>query len=294
MVSVIIPSYNSEQTIEKCLNALQKQSYKGGFEIILVDSSIDTTPAIVRTRFPGIKFFHLEKKTDPGTARNIGIKEAKGEIIAFIDSDCVANSDWLDKIVVAHDLAYNVVGGAVRPANDSRDTVGWAGYVAEFREFLPESAKREVGHIPTCNISYKKRIFEQFGLFEGKFYPQEDLVFNYHLGRKGEKILFDPEIQVRHYHRSELRAFLNHQRKIGLITAQVLTVIPLDGAAIVRNPLSRIFLLPFLPLVKFVKTVRVFMRFQPRTIWLRPATVLLFGFSLIHWGLGFAQGVFNE
>jgi len=52
MLSVIIPSYNSENTIEKCLNSLKSQSFSGEYEIIIVDSSADRTPHIVGNRYP--------------------------------------------------------------------------------------------------------------------------------------------------------------------------------------------------------------------------------------------------
>ena len=65
MVSVILPSYNSERTIVAVLNALKNQTFSEPYEIILVDSSSDSTPDLVRTNFPDIQFIHLEKKTDP-------------------------------------------------------------------------------------------------------------------------------------------------------------------------------------------------------------------------------------
>ena len=295
MISIVIPSYNSESTIELCLNALLHQNYAGAYEIILVDSSIDKTPDIVRKIFPGIKFIHLDRKTDPGTARNMGIKAAKGEIIAFIDSDCVASPDWLEKIEDAHRrFAVAAIGGSVRPANPPQDIVGWAGYIAEFREFLPELPEREVKHIPTCNISYKRRVFEQYGGFKGEYYPQEDLVFNHELREKGEKIVFMPGIQVKHYHRSHLRQFLVHQHKIGAITAKVLKVLPLEGSFIVRNRLLGFFLIPFLPAVKFFKTAGVFFRYQPVTVFFNPASLFLFGMGLLYWGSGFLGGVMDE
>jgi glycosyltransferase involved in cell wall biosynthesis len=84
MISVIIPSYNSERTIEKCLDSIEGQSYDGGYEVILVDSSADKTGDIVSAKYDKVKLIHLEEKTDPGTARNIGMREAKGGIYAFI------------------------------------------------------------------------------------------------------------------------------------------------------------------------------------------------------------------
>ena len=294
MISVVIPSYNSEQTIEKCLKALLTQTFQGDYEIILVDSSADATPSIVKNNFPKIKFFHLKTKTDPGTARNIGIREAKGGIIAFIDSDCIALPDWLEKIVSAHESSYNIVGGSVTPANNPKDAVGWAGYMAEFRQFLPELPKGEVRHIPTCNISYKKEIFQRFGLFDGKYYPQEDLVYNYNLIKSGEKMLFVPNIRVYHTHRSRIIQFLAHQEKIGRITAKVLKILPLEGAFIVRSLFLGGLLIPLLPLVKFLKTIAVFFKYQPREIIVRPMSVLILGVGLILWGKGFFLGALDK
>jgi len=294
MISVIIPSYNSENTIEKCLNSLLNQSYGGEYEIILVDSSIDSTSWIVSSQYPNVKLVHFDEKTDPGTARNTGIGEAIGDLIAFIDSDCVAAHDWLEKIESAHRSTYSVVGGVVYNGNEGGDIVAWAGYICEFREFLPEQPKQEVGHIPTCNISYKKGIFNDFGLFKGEFYPQEDLIYNYSLCKNGEKILLDPAIQVYHHHRSGLKDFLSHQNKIGAITSKVLKVIRLEGAFIVRHPFLALFLIPFLPIVKFLRTLSVFLRYEPGAILKRPFVLILFSLGLIFWGFGFARGIYER
>jgi len=294
MISIVIPSYNSENTIKTCLGSLLTQSYSGDYEIILIDSSIDDTPRIVTSDYPSIRFIHLDQKTDPGTARNIGIGEAKGDLIAFIDSDCIAAHDWLGSICSAHKSPYNIVGGVVNNANHQEDLVGWAGYISEFREFLPEQPGREVTHIPTCNISYKRRVFRKFGLFQGEYYPQEDLVYNYNLRKNGERILLDPAIQVYHHHRSKLKDFLAHQNKIGAVTSTVLKQIPLQGSLIARNPLLAAFFVPFLPAVKFIKTLSVFLRFQPQAITKRPRVVLVFALGLVFWGFGFARGICSK
>jgi len=294
MISVIIPSYNSENTIKSCLDSLLNQSYRGDYEIILVDSSRDRTPEIVSENFPEVKLIHLEKKTDPGTARNIGINEAKGELLAFIDSDCVAARDWLEKIKSAHRSNVRVVGGVVMNGNEEGDLIGLAGYIAEFREFIPGQPKREVIHIPTCNISYKKEIFRDYGVFRKEYYPQEDLFFNYHLWVRGEKILFDPAIQVFHHQRSKLKEFLNHQHNIGETTSTVLKEIPLEGSFIVRHPRMAVFLIPFLPIIKFFRTLIVFLRYHPIIIAKRPLVLVVFTLGLGYWMKGFAQGIFKK
>ena len=295
MISVILPSYNSENTIQKCLNGLLNQSYKGNYEIILVDSSVDRTPQIVSKNFPSINFIHLEQKTDPGTARNMGIEKAKGDLIAFIDSDCIASADWLKKIVSAHkSTSYNVIGGVVNNGNQKDDIVGLAGYISEFRDFLPGSQRQTVKHIPTCNISYKKKIFQKFGNFQGKYYPQEDLVFNHKLFLCGEKILRDPQIQVYHHHRSVFKDYVIHQNRIGAITSKVLKMIDMEGSLIANNPGIAIVLFPFLPVVKFVRTIATFLKYQPDALLKRPLVVFLFISGLISWNLGFVRGVFEK
>ena len=295
MVSIIIPSYNSESTIAECLDALLAQDFQGEYEITLVDSSNDNTPNIVTAKYPKVKLIHLPNKTDPGTARNLGIAEAKGDLIAFIDSDCIAAPDWLENIVAAHTSSpYNIIGGVVKNGNDKRNLVAWAGYIAEFREFIPGQPRREVSHIPTCNLSYKKRVFYDFGLFEGEYYPQEDLVYNFKLSQQGEKILLEPKIQVFHNHRTKLKDFLLHQKRIGTVTSKVLKIVPLSGSFIARNPFLAFFLLPFLPLIKFFRTFFVFLKHQPDIITKRFFAFFIFALGLLLWVSGFAQGVYEK
>jgi len=294
MISVVIPSYNSEETIDLCLESLRKQSYTDRYETILVDSSTDRTPQIVMSNHTDVAFIHISEKTDPGTARNIGVRKAKGEIIAFIDSDCIAAADWLTRLSAAHDSKAAAIGGAVRNGNQEGDLIALAGYIAEFREFIPGQPKREVRHIPTCNISYRKEIFESFGGFNKKYYPQEDLVFNYRLHAAGEKIIFDPSIQVYHHHRSKWKEYTGHQLRIGNITSRVLKKIPLHGSTIARNKALAIPLVPLLPLVKFVRTVDTFMRYEPSSICRKPQVLGIFAIGLICWAVGFTQGIFAK
>jgi len=294
MISVIIPSYNSNKTIEKCLNSILNQTYRDKYEIIVVDSSIDNTSDIVKNKFKDVKLVHLKKKTDPGTARNIGIRLSKSNIIAFIDSDCVADRNWLKKIAYSQRSHFGVVGGVVFNGNPKTDIIGLAGYLSEFREFLPNTPKKEVPHIPTCNISYKRKIFETYGMFPGKYYPQEDLVFNHKLVSSGEKILMDPDIKVYHHHRSNLKEFLQHQKKIGTVTSKVLKVIDLEGAFIARNKRIAIFIIPLLPFVKFSRTIWVFIKRQPNVILKHPTALMIFLFGLLYWTTGFASGTFRD
>lgn len=296
MVSVIIPSYNSEATIAKCLNALLDQTYRHEYEIILVDSSADQTPEIVKAQFNQVRFFHLDVKTDPGTARNIGVKKSKGELILFTDSDCIVNRQWIEQMVNTHEQhpEYIAIGGAVENGNNPKNNIAWAGYLAEFRENIPEQASGIIWHNPTCNISYKRSAFIKYGFFDFRLYPQEDLVYNYTLTRKGEKIYFCPEAIVKHMHREKLIHFLAHQKKVGVITARVLKHIDLPGSMLARHKILFLLTGYVLPVIKFFKTILVFIQKRPQIITFHPLSIFFLFIGLMKWYFGFFCGVFTK
>ncbi len=294
MISVIIPSYNSENTIIPALTALKNQTYRGEYEIILVDSSEDRTPQLVKEQFPEVRFHHFDVKTDPGTARNWGIQMSSGDPLLFIDSDCSASPDWIENIVRVHQkYDYEAIGGAVENGNNPKNSTAWAGYIAEFREFLPGHPARLVDHIPTCNISYKRRVFEK-DMFNPHYYPQEDLEFNYRLRQKGGNIYFDPSIRIYHRHRETLKEFFTHQKKIGQITSQMLKIIPLQGARIAKSKILTLLSAPVLPAVKWFKTLLVFCKIYPKIVFRHPLGFLIFTMGLFLWINGFIIGVFRE
>ena len=106
-ISIIIPAYNEEKHIEKCLQSLSNQDYDN-YEIIVVDDgSTDLTKEIVK-RFKNVKLKKQEHK-GPGTARNFGAKSSKGEILVFVDSDMIFPTDYLTKLTKPI-LAGNVCG----------------------------------------------------------------------------------------------------------------------------------------------------------------------------------------
>ena len=294
MISVIIPSYNSESTIIPVLNALKKQTYQDAYEIILVDSSDDNTPRLVKEKFPDIRFHHFNTKTDPGTARNLGIQMSSGDPILFIDSDCIARPDWIENMVRAHrEYAYEAIGGAVENGNNPHNHTAWAGYIAEFREFLPGHPAHLAEHIPTCNISYKRQVFRNEG-FNPHYYPQEDLEFNYRLRQAGGHIYFVPSIRIYHRHRETLKDFFEHQKKIGQITARMLKILPLQGAKIARSRIRALLLSPILPAVKWFKTVLVFLKTNPKLLFTHPLGFFIFALGLFPWISGFIIGTFRE
>jgi len=290
VISIVIPSYNAEETIGPCLDALAAQRAGTDREIIVVDSSRDRTPEIVSDRHPGVRLVRRDRRTDAGAARTIGTTEAAGDTVAFIDADCIAEPGWLSSIDAARRGGHQAVGGAIICANPLNEPAAWAGYLAEFREFIPERPRGLVDHLPTANIAYHRSLLERFGPFPGEFYPQEDLVFNRRLRDGGQRILFDPAMRVRHRHRPAIGDFLRHQRRIGRATAAVLQRFGGPGAAIARRPFLALLAAPLLPPLKFARTAAVFIRYR-RGRALRPVLAWpLLALGLGWWYRGFFEG----
>jgi glycosyltransferase involved in cell wall biosynthesis len=282
--SVIVPSYNSQLTIVQCLHALQNQETEFRYEIVVVDSSNDGTADQIASRFPAIKLIRLPQRTLPGPARNLGIREAVGDILAFTDADCIPERLWLEKMIQeqnANECA--AVGGAVLNALPF-NPVAWGGYLLEFSERLPNFPRRFVDILPTCNVSFKRNIFERYGLFPEDLWPSEDHIFSWRLMQAGEPLLFIPDIQVQHIFRPHLDAFLKHQVRLGKASAVARTRVKLPHAWLAGHPLR--WLVPLIRLAIIEGRLarwdgKNFLRFN----FLFPLCFI----GLIAWGIGFCD-----
>ncbi len=291
-ITALVPAYNAAESIRATLSSLLTQDFSEPYEIIVVDSSSDETPQIITGEFPTVRLLHLEQQTDPGAARNLGIAQARGEIIACIDADCAAPHDWLRRMVSEQRSGHRVVGGTIE--NGKPDSlIAWAGYLGEFREWLPTGQARLVRHVPTCNISYHRSVFARFGGFPTEFYPQEDLLFHWRLAQHGVPIWFDPGIQVQHMHRSVWRSYAGHMHRIGRITARVLKLTGDEGAFLARAPLLAALGAPLLPMYKWLRTIGVFMTQQPPVLRRHALALVPLLLGLYVWAIGFIQGALD-
>ncbi len=290
LVSVIIPTYNSSNYIGDCLNSLFGQTSNYPFEVIIADSSNDGTAGLVERKYPQVRLIKLSKRTFPGRARNIAISKARGQIIACIDSDCIADHGWIDYIVAAHQKGRQVVGGAVINGTPESFT-GTSEYFMEFSEYHPAQKQKSCRMIPTCNLSFDQSIFEKISGFDQidtgeKLFKSEDTLFCYRINQLNVPIFFEPSIRVYHRNRIGMRHIISNQISLGFSSAVARRVAKMKGSFLVNH----IFFVLLIPLIKVLILMRRSFNwgFIPFTSFLIHLPLILIGSCC--YAVGFACG----
>lgn len=287
LVSVIIPSYNSRSYIMGCLHSLINQHTTLSYEIIVVDSSKDDTPTIIKKNFSSVKLISLKNRTFPGAARNIGVKKSRGKIIVFIDSDCIAAQDWLENGIHTLQQGYSFVGGAVKNANPG--FISTADYILTFNEFFPTMPSRRVSFMPSCNFMCHKDTFEKVGGFDPSLLAGEDTVFCYK-AKKNYPLFFNATMNIAHHNRSTFKKFLTHHYFFGKYSAVIRKQIMLPGSLLARNPL----LVLIIPLGRFLKILFRFLTKNRNLLGVFLLNLPLISGGILIWGVGFISGSLTE
>lgn len=221
-VSVIIPAYNAEDTLEKCLYSIINQS-SNNYEIIVVDNrSTDRTKDIIKEfhqkkKSKKIKYV-FESKPGRGATRNTGIKTAEGEIIIMTDSDCIVPKDWIKNIIRPITEGHeDVVMGSEKNMVENFWTTNIQNANWEF--FKRNRKGLYISHIDTKNFAIKANILKKY-MFDPKLGAVED--FELYLRLKNKyKIRFIPSIKVSHYHSSSFSQITKNLFERGFYTARV-------------------------------------------------------------------------
>ncbi len=179
LISIIITVKNEANSIPHLLDSLLVQEKP--FEIIIVDAnSDDGTQDIVKTRqkkYPEVKLFI--KEGSRGEGRNFGAKKAQGEVIAFTDGGCTADKNWLSELRKKIIEGYDIVAGK------TIDT----GTFTEIKRVELEIDGYDITW-PSCNLAYRKQIFEKIGGFDEQFITAEDVDLNLMAVTAGAKLVY--------------------------------------------------------------------------------------------------------
>jgi glycosyltransferase involved in cell wall biosynthesis len=164
LVSVVIPHYNSLATLKNCVSLLDRQTFRRDrFEIIVADNNSSCGMDAVRRAAPAAKVIHANEQ-GAGPARNAGVAASKGSILAFIDSDCLPNLDWIEKGIAAIQ-AYDFIGGRVivtseEPLRPNPIEAFEMVFAFDFERYI-----NRVGFTGTGNMFVWRRVFDAVGPF---------------------------------------------------------------------------------------------------------------------------------
>jgi len=190
--SVIIPTLN-DKTLANALEAVSSQTRRPD-EIVVVgryDSTLLDT-------FPQVRFVDTRVPVSAAAARNRGIRESRGEILAFTDSDCIPDADWIEKHEQAHASGADVVGGGVSLAG--ANFWAQADNLSMFHDFVTELPPGHRSLLPTLNLSVRRSVIERIGgldeSFPGAAAEDSDWTIRMRLG--GYRLHFEPGAVVRH------------------------------------------------------------------------------------------------
>jgi glycosyltransferase involved in cell wall biosynthesis len=214
-ISVIVPTHNRLGSLRRTISSLLRQDLEpNGYEIIVVDDgSTDGTEGYLRELSETSNLrFHTIRRAGPAVAHNRGAELARGQILVFIDDDCVAPTTWLQSIEQAlQSQPVAAVGGSKR--NQLHGNT-YACVHDEMNRFISARLEREEGkawYRATSNFACWASVFRKSGGLDERFFAGgEDREFVARLIKAGERVVHAREIAVNHFHEFTLASFLVH------------------------------------------------------------------------------------
>jgi glycosyltransferase involved in cell wall biosynthesis len=218
-VSVVICAYNAERTMRPCLESLERLRYPDVEVIIVNDGSKDRTLEISEA-FP----FRIISQVNKGlsVARNVGAEAATGEIVAYTDSDCVVDPDWLAYLVAKMEAAHLEACGGPNfpPPEDSLVPAAVAVSPGGPTHVLLSDDVAE--HIAGCNMAFRRETLLKLGGFDPVFRSAgDDIDICWRFQDAGFAIGFAPAAMVWHFRRNTIGAYIGQQKGYGKAEALV-------------------------------------------------------------------------
>lgn len=216
-VSIIVPVYNGERNIGNCIKSLLSLNYPSSkLEIIIVDNNSNDGTRRVIQEFPVLSLVE-DKIQSSYAARNTGLKRCKGEIIAFTDSDCIADEDWILKVVECfQDENVGCVAGRIEgysPSNYIEE------YLIKNHYLSQEETTLKHWYLPyaqTANAVYRRAVLDAIGVFEERWVSAGDTDLTWRmLLHTRYRLHYCKDALIFHVHRSTLKGLFNQRKTWG-------------------------------------------------------------------------------
>lgn len=220
-VSIVVCTYNGAATLRECLNSLVRLNYPNYEVIVVDDGSSDATPQIT-DEFPTVRTIRQQNR-GLSVARNVGAAAATGDVVAYTDSDCVADPDWLDYLLDAMQRQQvEAIGGPNLPP----PTDAWIAQCVAASPGGPSHVMLDdqlAEHIPGCNMAFRRDLLLKIGGFDPQFRQAgDDVDICWRWIDEGYRIGYAASAVVWHHRRNTVRAFMNQQRGYGRSEAMLL------------------------------------------------------------------------
>lgn len=225
-ISVIVPAYQAEQHIVACLVALNRQTLpRSEYEILLMDDG--STDETARVSAPLADRVTMLPNGGPGVARNRGAELARGEILVFTDADCIAESDFLERLCAPFaDPELAGAKGSYRTAQQE-PTARFVQYEYEDR-YRHMAGHERIDFVDTYAAAFRREVFLRFGGYHPVFPTAcvEDQEFSFRLAAAGLDMRFVREAVVWHRHANTVSGYFRKKRKIAYWKSLVLRLHP--------------------------------------------------------------------
>jgi len=255
-IIVVIPTYNSESTIKKCLDSIFKLDYPN-FKVVIVDGhSKDNTIKIASKYNVEILFENIGNRAG---ACNVAIEKFSDKFIAFTDADCVVEPNWLNELYKTINDSNDIgcaTGPNITPSDSSKFSKGVGIVLGSFlgSGFSTHAKIKnkfiEVESAPGCNVLYRDGIFNKIGVFDTNLKTAEDADINYRLRKNGYRIIYNPNALVYHYRRPNSLKFFKKMYYYGIGRAKLIKKSP--------KTIRFYYILPPLALLMAIPTLLMF------------------------------------
>ena len=210
-VSVIVPHFNALDALGECLDSLARQSFPSDrAEVIVCDNNSPIDRAAIVSRIGDRARLLFEKEKGAGPARNRAVTEASGEVLAFIDADCVADPAWLARGVVALERG-DIVGGRVRVFSRDKALSGADAFETIFA-FNQKRYIEQLGFTGSGNMFCHKDTFAAVGPFRTAV--SEDIEWCRRATAMGYRLIYAPQSVVGHPSRHDWHSLREKWRRL--------------------------------------------------------------------------------
>jgi glycosyltransferase involved in cell wall biosynthesis len=241
-VSVVIPVYNDAVRLRTCLEALSAQTIEEPFEILVVDNGSSDDPAIVVDDYANVELLR-EKRRGSYAARNRAIAHARGDILAFTDSDCIPAREWLEAGVsrVLADDHDTCVGGRILVFADRPDAMGIAEIYQMLNAFPQQLYVERYSFSTTANMFVRARTIATVGSFDDSLISSGDREWGQRAARAGVKMRYADDVVIQHPARSSFSALRTKTRRVQVGELRLREI---DERPLVRGEITRLALRP--------------------------------------------------